>query len=200
MEVATNSAAAHLGVSQRQVQRLAQSGRLVSRDIAGRTVVAGSSLAAAARSKGRGRHWDDRTVAAAANLLEHGSTELISGSQRSRLRARLRTISLSELAYQTLGGRVTLWRDTRHGPAPDDLADGLTSTGGRLDIKVVPDVSSYARRTRLLEDTEGDTLLIELDTDTPAVVVDIALYAYGDTRTSSAAAERIRARLVNGVV
>jgi len=112
MESDTSTAAAQLGLSQRQVQRLARRGRLAHRSIAGGTVVASRSVLAASRATGRGRRWDESTVAAACELLQSGRTARITGSQRSRLRARLRTIPLSDLAYQVLGDRVTMWRAT----------------------------------------------------------------------------------------
>jgi len=195
MEMDTRSAAAQLGLSQRQVQRLARRGRVVSRAVAGRTIVAGRSLVAASRTAARGRRWDERTVAAACDLLDHGETERISGSQRSRLRARLRKIPVANLSYQILGDRVTLWRSTRPATgSPGESVDGLSATGSRLEVAVLQDAAGFARQTRLLEDADGDTLLVELDTDAPAVIEDIALYAYGDERTSSAARQRIVAR------
>jgi hypothetical protein len=194
MEIVTHEAASQLGVSQRQVQRLARGGRFVSRTVAGRTVLAGRSLVAVSRSRGRGRRWDDRTVAAAAELLDHGSTESIEGSQRSRLRARLRTISIQELAYQVLGDRVTLWRSTRPSRGAGGLMDGLSSTGEGLEVKVVQNAMSFARRARLLEDADGGVLVIELDTKAPSVVAEVALYAYGDVRASASAQQRVQER------
>lgn len=194
MEIVTQEAASQLGVSQRQVQRLARGGRFVSRTVAGRTVLAGRSLVAVSRSRGRGRRWDDRTVAAAAELLDSGSTESIEGSQRSRLRARLRTISVQELAYQVLGDRVTLWRSTRSSLGAGELVDGLSSTGEGLEVKVVQNATTFARRARLLEDADGGVLLIELDTKAPSVVAEVALYAYGDVRTSNVTRQRVQER------
>lgn len=195
MEIETRSAATQLGLSQRQVQRLAKSGRVIHRAVAGRTVVAGRSVIAVSRSTARGRHWNERTVKAACDLLEQGSTHVISGSQRSRLRARLRTLPIAELAYHVLGSRVTLWRSTRHeGGTAAQFEYGLSSTGEGLVITVTPNAAALARRLRLLEDADGETLLVELDTDAHAIVVDIALYAYGDERTSSAARQRVEAR------
>ena len=195
MEIETRSAAMQLGLSQRQVQRLAQNGRVIHRAVAGRTVVSGRSLIAVSRSAARGRRWDEQTVEAACELLDRGSTHLIDGSQRSRLRGRLRAMTVAELAYQVLGSRATLWRSTRRDVnSGSQVADGLSSTGEGLDIRVTRNAATLARRLRLLEDADGETLLIELDTDAPAVVTDIALYAYGDERTSSAALQRIRAR------
>jgi hypothetical protein len=195
METVTAAAASQLGVSQRQVQRLARNGRLVSREIAGRTVVAGRSVLAMSRSSARGRRWEEHTVAAACDLLERGSTERVSGSQRSRLRSRLRTIPLAELAYQVLGDRVSLWRSAnREESTTDRLADGLSTTGERLDVKVTHDAATLTRRLRLIEDTDGDTIVVELETEARGVVEDIVLYAYGDVRTSGAAGQRIRTR------
>lgn len=194
MELDTRSAALQLGVSQRQIQRLARSGRVSSRTVAGRKVVAGRSLVAATRSRAFGRRWSDRTVAAAVELLESGTTAQVVDSQRSRLRARVREISMQDLAYQVLAGRAGLWRGTRSSSRSNNWADDLTSTGDRLEIRVESDTAKFAREERLLEDLDGDILLIELDTKTNRVVEDIALYAFGDSRTSSAAAQRIRAR------
>ena len=195
MEIETRSAATQLGLSQRQVQRLAQNGGVIHRVVAGRTVVSGRSLIAVSRSAARGRRWDEQTVRAACELLDRGSTQLIDGSQRSRLRGRLRAMTVAELAYQVLGNRATLWRSTRRDVnSGSQVADGLSSTGEELDIKVTRNSATLARRLRLLQDADGETLLIELDTDAPAVVTDIALYAYGDERTSSAARERVQAR------
>jgi hypothetical protein len=106
-------------------------------------------------------------------------------------------MTVAELAYHALGDRVTLWRRTGTVPASvsaDKDADGLSSTGERLHIAVTHNASALARRQRLLEDMEGSTLLVELETDAPLVVHDIALFAYGDTRTSRAARSRIEAR------
>lgn len=197
MELVTRDAAAQLGVSQRQVQRLARDGRVPSRDLAGRKVLAGRSLLAVSRSTGRGRRWDDSTVAAATELLETGSTERISGSQRSRLRTRLRTISVSELAYQTLGDRVTPWRRTGTAVGEQEREDGLTTTGDGLDVHVVTDAQAHARRERLLEDADGTILLVELTTDAPSAMADIVRYAYGDERVSAAARARVHALQVN---
>lgn len=144
----------------------------------------------------RGRRWNEQTVQAACELLERGSTECISGSQRSRLRARLRDTSAAELALHVLADRVSLWKTTqREASLNSELADGLSSTGESLTIKVTKNGTALARKLRLLEDADGDFIIVELGTSAPAIVADIALYAYGDERTSSAARQRIEARL-----
>lgn len=201
MSIVSRAGAAHLGVSQRQVQRLAERGRLISHNVAGRRVLAPRSLLAISRTSGRGRRWDQRTVAAACELLARGSTEQLTGSQRSRLRARLRAITIPELAYQVLGDRVSLWRRTRKTTADGDTTgttpDGFTSTGSTIEVKVTANARALSRRDRLVEDLEGDVVVLEIDLqrDASTIAADLALYAYGDERTSSAAKQRVAERI-----
>lgn len=101
---------------------------------------------------------------------------------------------MQELAYQVLGDRVTIWRSTRPTSGVGELVDGLSSTGEGLEVKVVQNASTFARRARLLKDAEGGVLLVELDTRSPSVVAEIALYAYGDVRTSNVALQRVQER------
>ena len=131
---------------------------------------------------------------AACELLQRGSTDRIDGSQRSRLRARLRNISVADLALHVLADRVSLWRSTQQETVSNrELDDGLSSIGETLTIKVTEDAAALARKLRLLEDADGNVLIVELETSAPAIVADIALYAYGDERTSSAARQRLQA-------
>lgn len=195
MELETLIASTELGVSQRQIQRLSNTGRLAGRNIAGRKLISGRSVVAASRSTGRGRYWSDRTVAASAELLTTGNTDQLSGSELSRHRSRLKKASVAELSYQLLSGRVTLWRATSATNQTDFVeANGLSATGRSLDVKVTASSRLYARRHRLVEDSEGDVALVELATDEPDAVAEIALYAYGDIRTSASAHDRIAER------
>jgi len=58
---------------------------------------------------------------------------------------------------------------------------------------VTPDVRGYARRERLVEDLGGRLLLLELDSTAHELLSDLLAFAYGDARSSSLAADRIRA-------
>lgn len=134
-------------------------------------------------------------MAAACELLDHGTTTRILGSQRSRLRARLKVIPLPDLAYQVLADRVTLWRRAGRGAeGAGDSRERLSSSGLRLEVIVTPDPSAVARKERLLDDADGDTLIVQFTTTSDSVIEDIALFAYGDERTSRAARERLEAR------
>ncbi len=59
---------------------------------------------------------------------------------------------------------------------------------------MTPNANTLARQWRLIEDVDGETVLVELETSAEAVVGDIVVYAYGDQRSSSAALERLRER------
>jgi hypothetical protein len=85
-----------------------------------------------------------------------------------------------------------LWRSTGTlGQVNNAIDDGLTTTGVGFNAKVTESSRDYVRRNRLIEDLDGDVAVVELTTDAASAVEDIALYAYGDPRTSAAARERI---------
>jgi len=71
--------------------------------------------------------------------------------------------------------------------------DGFSSTGSSLDVHVTGEVAGFARRSRLLEDPEGATVVVRLET--VEAVADLVRYAYGDARESSAVRSRIEERL-----
>lgn len=95
----TADAAAVLGVSARQVERMVASRRLVRAGVVGRSVLvdAGSLHRHRVRGAARGRPWSAHTVAASLDLLRSGTTERLGASQRSRLKARMRDMSAAEL-------------------------------------------------------------------------------------------------------
>lgn len=194
MEISTNDAARELQVSQRQVQRLAAEGRIASRAVAGRVVVGGRSLLAATRMAGRGRRWDDETVVAALELLESGSTARLQGRKLARLQARLAEMTVSELAYQALASRVSFWRKAS-GSATAAGRDGFTSSGSTLEVLLATDVAFIARTNRLVEDLDGDVLIVDFNTSHSQLVLDLTDYAYGDVRMSAVARQRLEEKL-----
>lgn len=187
-----------LSLSQRQVQRLANANRLAASSVAGRTVISGRSVTALERTAGRGRRWNDATVAAALELLSEGATSALQTAPRSRLRARMREIDARELAYQALSGRVSLWRSTSASLMhPGSLAStelGLTGAGGTR-VRSCDDVAEDARRQRLVQDEEGDVVLVALGRAQKLAAEIITLYAYGDARESAAAASWISTKV-----
>ncbi len=95
----TADAAAVLGVSARQVQRMVAARRLARAGVVGRTVLvdAGSVHRHRLQGAARGRPWSAETVHASLDLLRSGTTERLGASQRSRLKAKMRDMSAAEL-------------------------------------------------------------------------------------------------------
>lgn len=120
-------AAALLGVTARQVQRLARSGQLTVRDTVGRAVLLDSAsvLRLAQAGVAQGRRWNPRTVWMALALLDGQEQESgeddqalvaagiapLDSSQRWHLRARLRRMRPEDLVRMS-GRRATAtnWR------------------------------------------------------------------------------------------
>lgn len=194
----TRDAAARLGVTKRQVNRLVHSGGIVADRIGGNVLISDRALTAARRSASRGRRWTGLTARAATELIEHGTTTALTGTELSRLKQRLRAATAAELAYQLLADRASLWRATTGtGAAVESaLAEqlGLAASGG-LSVEATPDPKRRARELRLVEDTEGDVLLVEADPDARLTSEALGLYAFGGTRESTAAAAWLRDRL-----
>lgn len=193
----SRAAAEQLGVSRREVNRAVLSGRIVSARIGDRNVVSDRAVVAAARTAGRGRRWSPLIARAALELLETGSTQLVGGSERSRLKARLRAADASEFGYQLLAGRVSLWRRTSASAAIESALAarlGLAAAGG-LTVEVAEHIARRARELRLVEDGEGDVLLVEGGEHGRLALEIIGLYAFGSTRESSAAEAWLRERI-----
>ncbi len=99
MEVTLAQAAQRLSVSARQAQRLAVTGQLNVVRRVGRTSLVDSAAVTALERRQRhpGRTWDPNTAWAAIELLDNGSTGRLSGSTLSRLRGRLRQLTVRDL-------------------------------------------------------------------------------------------------------
>lgn len=131
MEITTAEAAARLGVSVRQAQRLARAGRLqVVRQVGSSKLLDDSGLATAASGR-RGRVWAPHTAWAAIDLLETGSTDRLTGSSLSRLRGRLRRCEAAELVRLT-SGRAELWRGGQTRRTAHQLREELALSGESL--------------------------------------------------------------------
>lgn len=189
--------ATRLGVTSRQASRAARAGAVVTNHVAGRTIASDRAIVAARRSAGRGRRWSEGTTCAALELLEHGTTERVTGSERSRLKQRLRHADAAELAYQLLGARASLWRSTggRHVDTELSIADELAlSSRGGLAVEVDADAERRARQLRLVRDGDGDVAVVGIDAQFRRVGEALALYAFGGSRESTAAATWLRER------
>lgn len=101
-EITASAAAEWLGISQRQVERLARAGELmVTRNVGGALLLDGASVHGwAQRDRRHGRPWSAATAWAALTLLSGERVDWLSPSALSRLRHRLRSSDASELTWQ----------------------------------------------------------------------------------------------------
>ncbi len=199
MRMTTAEAARDLGVSARQIRRQAASGRVASIRYGTARTISTRQVNALARMARRGRDWNETTRSAALDLLSDGTTGALAGSERSRLKKRLRSIELPALSGQILVGRASLRRAASESAkarlTPRLLAElELTSSASGLGVLVAENSARAARRAGLGLDDEGDVVVIEGAEEHHAVLEALALYVYGDTRESSAAADWVSTR------
>lgn len=208
-EMTTVAGAEVLGVSARQIARLARAGELtVTRTVAGAFLLDGASVHRLARQgRHNGRPWTAATAWAALTLLSGERVHWLDSSAMSRLRHRLRASSASELCWMTRR-RATIRRmqgwgkDTGllhsgasalRGPAMSELFD-LTAVARGTDGYVrARDFADLVTRLGYFDDVDGDVIVRVVPDDagygvdrvlTAAVAVDLAESL--DTRESAA--------------
>lgn len=103
LDMTTATAAGYLGVSERQVARLAHAGDLTITRVVGRALLldAASVHRCAQRDRHQGRPWTAATAWAALALLSGENVDWLSASALSRLRHRLRAADAPELIWAT---------------------------------------------------------------------------------------------------
>ncbi|PWB97550.1 helix-turn-helix domain-containing protein [Homoserinimonas hongtaonis] len=197
MSLSASQAAKKLGVSSRQVRRAAASGRIVAAKVGAAHAFSQRQLQALERTSHRGRDWSSTTQEAALDLLATGATTMLTSTERSRLKQRIRSAEVGVLASQILRGRVTLRR-----AVSDEIKKTFRSTldaelglssGGGLGVLIAEDATRAARRARLGLDDSGDIAVVEGAEMHRKVLEAMALFAYGDARECSAAAEWLSA-------
>lgn len=124
-EMTAATAAAQLGVSERQVARLASKNVLEIRRTVGRTLLldAASVHQLAGRVRHNGRPWQPATAWAALTLLSGAHADWLNPSALTRLRHRLRAARAMEVAW------LTRRRATVHQMQGWDRDTGLIPTG-----------------------------------------------------------------------
>lgn len=200
MNLSTSEAADELGVSARQIRRAVASGRIMASRAGAAHVLSPRQVQARERTAHRGRDWSFATQQAALDLLSEGVTTVLTSTERSRLKRRIRDAEVGHLTGQILQGRVSLRRATSEQVKKDlKLSVELTkalglSGGGGLGVLISEDATRAARVARLGLDDSGDIVAVDGDGKHHAVLEALALYMYGDARESSAAARWISAR------
>lgn len=218
MDVTVSEAAKELNLDERTVRAHVTSGRLQVTRVIGRTqLLEYAGVKALQRGSGRGRLWNARTVWAALELLDSGATERVTGSERSRLRARLGSLDVARFAYLASGrgqlrrlsqvsGTTTTLRERLllSGVTlleSDEVAAAfdLASSRSRRTVGYVHDLEAFALRNALVESADGEVFLRDLAT-ADEVYLGLATYALdlfelGDTRESSAGARYLTERM-----
>lgn len=198
-----------LGISARQVARLARAGELtVSRTVGGALLVDGASVHRLAKhGRHKGRPWSAATAWAALALLSGEHADWLDAPAISRLRHRLRASSASELCWMTrrratvhrmrgwgkdeglLHSGVSALRD----PAMSQLFDLTAVERGADGYVHARDFADLVTTLGLVEDRDGNVTVRAVADDsgyavdhmlTAAVAVDLAESL--DTRESAA--------------
>lgn len=208
-EMAAVAGAEVLGVSARQVARLARAGELtVTRTVGGALLLDGASVhRLASQVRRNGRPWAPATAWAALALLSGERVDWLNSSALSRLRHRLRASSASQLCWMTRR-RASVRRMRGWGTDTGLLVSGvsalhdeamsqqfdLTAADGGVDGYVrARDFAGMVAAAGLVEDVGGDVIVRVVPEDagyavdhimTAAVAVDLA--GSLDTRESAA--------------
>jgi hypothetical protein len=198
-----------LGVSARQVARLARAGELtVTRTVGGALLLDGASVHRLANQvRQNGRPWTPATAWAALALLSGEGVDWLDASALSRLRYRLRASSASQLCWMTRR-RASVHRMRGWGTVTGLLASGVSALRDEamsqlFDLAAVDGgVDGYVRArdfagvvvaAGLVDDVEGEVIVRVVPEDagyavdhilTAAVAVDLAESL--DTRESAA--------------
>jgi len=195
MHLSTSQAAVELGISPRQLRRTVVAGRIVATKYGTSHAFSPRQLQALERTAHRGRNWTDPSCRAALDLLATGETSELIGTERSRLKQRLRNSDVGSLAGQILRGRVSLRRaaspETKSSYVSTLVGELGLSAGGGLGVLIARDADRVARKARLGLDDSGDVAVVEGEEVHRRVLEVLALYVYGDARESSAAAQWI---------
>ena len=196
-EMTTVAGAEVLGVSARQIARLARAGELtVTRTVAGALLLDGASVHRLAKQgRHNGRPWTAATAWAALALLSGERVDWLDNSAMSRLRHRLRASNASELCWMTRR-RATVHRMQGWGKDTGLLHSGVSALREQVmselfDLAAVDrgadgyvharDFADVVTTLGLFDDVDGDV--------TVRVVPDDAGYAVDHVLTAAVAVD-----------
>ena len=190
--------------SERLVQLALRSGALAGHRTVGRVTTMDDIAARAwSRSVARGRPWTPAVRDAALDLLSNGRTERLAASERSRLKARLSSLTARDIAHAA-GGLGTWARycgdtpyaSTRIGPSAVDATQlGIVPGEGWLTFVQTDDLDRYELEHDVTLDADGNLGVVErpgID-DRPARIL-LDTYLLGNARQSAAAASALEER------
>lgn len=205
MELTVAQVAVQRARTERFVQQAVRTGELPALRLVGRLAVMDDlAVTAWARALAPGRRWTVEVRDAALDLLSSGRTDRLSSSERSRLRSRLREMSVAAMAHAAggLGGgwaryRVTAVPDLpRVGPsAVENQGLGIVPGAGWVTFVEAEDLDRLELEHDVILDADGNLGVVQRprpDTRTARVLIDA--YLLGDARLSAAAATELQRR------
>lgn len=150
-------AAATLGVSSRQVERLAQAGDIVVTRRVGRSLLLDSLSVhrCAQMGRHRGRPWSEQAAWGALALLSSLSVDWLPAAHRTRLRDRLRRSTADEVAYLARRRQARIMR--MHGWGLEMTGPGsVVIAGGASALDTNPQMAEkFELTTRYHEGADG---------------------------------------------
>ena len=205
MELTVAQIAEQHGRSDRFVQQAVRSGDLAALRTVGRlALVDDVAVMAWVRALARGRRWSSDVREAAMDLLSNGRTERLSSSERSRLRSRLREMSVVEIAHAAdgLGGGWARYRVAhapdlpRVGPSSADMTTlGVVPGEGWITFVETDDLDRLEQGHDVILDADGNLGVVERPVTTPRPArLLLDSYLLGDVRVSAAAANELEQR------
>ena len=202
-ELAVGQVAHAYDRSERLVQLALRSGALAGHRTVGRVTTMDDIAARAwSRSVARGRPWTPDVRDAALDLLSDGQTTRLAASERSRLKARLSSLTARDIAHAAGGlGTWSRYRgdapaSTRIGPSAVDAAQlGIVPGEGWLTFVQTEDLDLYELEHEVTLDADGNLGVVERPSidDRPARIL-LDTYLLGDARQSAAAASALEER------
>ena len=203
MELTVGQVAHAYDRSERLVQLALRSGALAGHRTVGRVTTMDDIAARAwSRSVARGRPWTPDVRDAALDLLSDGHTNRLAASERSRLKARLSSLTARDIAHAAGGlGTWSRYRgdapaSTRIGPSAVDAAQlGIVPGEGWLTFVQTEDLDLYELEHEVTLDADGNLGVVERPSidDRPARIL-LDTYLLGDARQSAAAASALEER------
>jgi hypothetical protein len=204
MELTVGQVAHAYDRSERLVQLALRSGALAGHRTVGRVTTMDDIAARAwSRSVARGRPWTPAVRDAALDLLSNGHTERLATSERSRLTARLSSLTARDIAHAA--GGLGIWSryrgdapyaSTRIGPSAVDATQlGIVPGEGWLTFIQTDDLDRYELEHDVTLDADGNLGVVQrLCVDERPARILLDTYLLGDARQSAAAASELEGR------
>nr|WP_245190178.1 excisionase family DNA-binding protein [Leucobacter exalbidus] len=188
MYFSCSEAAQRLGVTERQVQRAAASGRLEAQRVGKRFILHERTLHVFQHTVRRGRRWSKQSIADALNLLT-GKETVTTGSSRSRLKTKIRSLEVGDLAGILLQRKeVSIHRanPAQASEIPSAVESEAGLGGGGIRVIAEHDARKAALKRRLPIDIEGNVIAVTSEREHAQAIEAAVLAIYGSTRERTA--------------